>query len=155
MSTADSMKRRVEEECDVPDSWSVLETAPKGAIEISEFEGEGIEEAAIELINGRTVAEVVLHHANMPGRVSARVEGGLDALDEPATEIPSQVGVLQFANTDDAIKAINQLVNPDILAEITDLRSPLETEDPLSVREAVSKVTEVDMSTVDETITSI
>lgn len=151
MTTADVIQQ-IEDECDLPESWNARETRPDGSIEISGYDGENMQETMVELLNGEIIVEVAMHHANMPGRASAHK---LDELDEPALPIPSQVGVLQFKDLDDAIEAVRHLADPEVLAEIVEHRSAIETDEPLSVPEAVAEVTDVDMSTVDDTLTAI
>jgi len=151
MTTADVIQR-IENECELPESWNAIETQPDGSIEMSGYDGENMQEAILELLNGDIIAEVAMHHSNMPGRASAHK---LDELDEPELPVPSQMGVLQFQDLDDAIEAVRHLADPDVLADIAQHRSAIERDDPLSVSEAVAEVTDIDMSTVDDTLTAI
>ena len=148
----DQLIERIESECDLPDGWSAFKTTPIGTIEVSGFDGEEQQEAILEVIAGDQVTEIIINHSRMPGRLSAN---NYEERDEPASDIPDQAGVLQFATRDEALAALDELADPDIIEEVARTRSFVENDDPLDVTEAVREASNVDVSTIKDTSTGI
>lgn len=155
MANQEPLPDHLEAELHLPDGWGVFSLHNPGAYELSGYDGEEMQRETLELLVGDHVIELVINHADMPGRASNRDRDEFDELEEPVMDIPSQVGVLRFDDLEDAIAAANELADPEVLAEVTELRSGIEQETPVSVRESVAEVTNIDMETIPDTSTVI
>lgn len=135
---------RFRDELTLPEDWDVIPLRGFGSFEISGYDGDEIQSEAIEVIPGDQINELVIQHVDMPGRMAHRTpnqDGGA------VLEVPSQAGVLQFETIDDAIRAADELADPDVLEEFTKLRNPMEADASVSVREAIAQTTEIDLET--------
>lgn len=150
MTKTQDLQSRFESALELPDDWGVHKLA-NGTLEISGYDGEEMQEAAIEVIHGH-ITELVIQHSKMPSRASAQE---LDELDEPKIDVPIQAGVLQFDTVEDAISAADKLADPETLKQFASRRSPIENESPDSVIEAADSVTDIDLETVSGTTDSI
>lgn len=155
MANQEPLPEHLEAELELPDGWGVISLQNPGAYELSGYDGEEMQRETLELLVGDHVIELVINHADMPGRGSHHDQAEFDDLEEPVMDIPSQVGVLRFDDLEDAIAAANELADPQVLAEVAELRSGIEQDTPLSVRKAVAEVTDMDMETVSDTSTAI
>jgi hypothetical protein len=147
MSTTAKHKARLSEALTLPEGWDVHELA-RGALEVSGYDGEQLQERTIEVI-ADDIVEISIQHAKMP---SGRVDPEFDT--EPI-DVPIQAGVLRFDNLADAIPAIDELANPEVLDAFVELRSPYEQDEPLSVEEALRETTDIDFSRVTKTFDAI
>lgn len=156
MPTIEELKESIRKRCELPEGWDVFLQRSGHAFEISGFDGEEMQERTLEIIHDgeRDYSEVVILHADMPGRFAAQ-QLEMGKLIDQYSPIPAQVGVLQFDNADDAIDAVDKLADPAVLDELAELRDFVEQDSPLSVRAAVEQATNIDFESVTGTADSI